>query len=144
MVLLLHRSKFKVIEIPVQMRRRMYGQSSISLAKGLFYVLKVSVCLVAGHDSPAVAKREDRVAVNGREVVFMMPRIILLFFGATVVIVAVRRMRVYRLKERHMLMFILTGLPFFALAIWPAGLGGWRSDCRSIITRCRCFAWRRF
>ena len=44
-VLLLHRSKYKVIEIPVRMRRRMYGRSSISLAHGLFYVLKVSVCL---------------------------------------------------------------------------------------------------
>jgi glycosyltransferase involved in cell wall biosynthesis len=44
-VLLLHRSNFKVIEVPVKMRRRMYGQSSISLAHGLFYVLKVSACL---------------------------------------------------------------------------------------------------
>ena len=44
-VLLLHRSKFKVIEIPVRMRRRMYGKSSISLAHGLYYVLKVSICL---------------------------------------------------------------------------------------------------
>jgi uncharacterized membrane protein YcjF (UPF0283 family) len=52
----------------------------------------------------------------------MMPRIILLCFGATVLILAVRRMRTYRLKERHMLMFILTGLPFLALSIWPAGL----------------------
>jgi small-conductance mechanosensitive channel len=53
----------------------------------------------------------------------MMPRIILLVFGISVLIAAVRRMRKYRLKERHMLMFILTGLPFLALAIWPAGLG---------------------
>ena len=45
-VLLLHRSKFKVLEIPVKMRRRMYGKSSISLAQGLFYVLKVGVCLL--------------------------------------------------------------------------------------------------
>jgi hypothetical protein len=52
----------------------------------------------------------------------MMPRIILLCFGTTVLFVAVRRMRTYRLKERHMLMFILTGLPFLALSIWPAGL----------------------
>jgi len=44
-VLLLHRSKFKVVEIPVRMRRRMYGRSSISLAHGLYYVLKVSICL---------------------------------------------------------------------------------------------------
>jgi glycosyltransferase involved in cell wall biosynthesis len=45
-VLLLHRSKFKVIEVPARMRRRMYGKSSISLAAGLFYVLKVGVCLL--------------------------------------------------------------------------------------------------
>ena len=52
-----------------------------------------------------------------------MLRIILLVFGTSVLIAAVRRMRTYRLKERHMLMFILTGLPFLALAIWPAGMG---------------------
>jgi small-conductance mechanosensitive channel len=57
----------------------------------------------------------------------MMPRIILLCFGVSVLIAAVRRMRTYRLKERHMLMFILTGLPFLALAIWPAGLG-WMAE----------------
>jgi len=45
-VLLLHRSKFKVMEIPARMRRRMYGRSSISLASGLFYVLKVCTCLL--------------------------------------------------------------------------------------------------
>jgi len=43
--LLLHRSRFRVLEIPAKMRRRMYGRSSISLLQGLFYVLKVSVCL---------------------------------------------------------------------------------------------------
>lgn len=47
-VLLLHRSKFKVVEVPARMRRRMYGKSSISLAAGLFYVLKVGVCLLLG------------------------------------------------------------------------------------------------
>lgn len=61
----------------------------------------------------------------------MTPRIILLCFGVTVLIVAVRRMRTYRLKERHMLMFILTGLPFLALSIWPAGLS-WISQRLSI------------
>jgi glycosyltransferase involved in cell wall biosynthesis len=45
-VLLLHRSKFKVIEIPARIRRRMYGKSSIGLTSGIFYVLKVGVCLL--------------------------------------------------------------------------------------------------
>jgi glycosyltransferase involved in cell wall biosynthesis len=43
--LLLHRSKFKVVEVPVRMRRRMYGKSTISLAQGIFYVVKVGACL---------------------------------------------------------------------------------------------------
>jgi hypothetical protein len=32
-------------------------------------------------------------------------------------------MRSYRLKERHMILFTFTGLPFLVLAIWPAGVG---------------------
>lgn len=53
----------------------------------------------------------------------MIARIILICFGTTVLLVAVRRMRSYRLKERHMILFTFTGLPFFVLAIWPAGVG---------------------
>ena len=53
----------------------------------------------------------------------MIPRIILICFGTTVLFVAVLRMRSYRLKERHMILFTFTGLPFLALAIWPAGIG---------------------
>ena len=45
-VLLLHRSKFKVVEVPVRMRRRMYGKSSIGLIRGAYYVVKVGVCLL--------------------------------------------------------------------------------------------------
>ena len=44
-ILLLHRSGFKVAEVPTKMRQRMYGQSSISLLRGIFYVVKVSTCL---------------------------------------------------------------------------------------------------
>lgn len=44
-VLLLHRSGFKVVETAARMRRRMYGKTSIGLAHGLWYVAKVMVCL---------------------------------------------------------------------------------------------------
>jgi small-conductance mechanosensitive channel len=57
------------------------------------------------------------------EVVFMIARFILLGFGVTVLIIAIRRMRAYRLKERHMLIFLFTGLPFLALSIWPTAVG---------------------
>jgi small-conductance mechanosensitive channel len=53
----------------------------------------------------------------------MIARLILVCFGTTVLLVAVRRMRSYRLKERHMLLFTFTGLPFLVLAIWPAAVG---------------------
>jgi hypothetical protein len=53
----------------------------------------------------------------------MIPRLILVIFGVAVLTIAFRRMRGYRLKERYMLLFTFTGLPFFALAIWPAAVG---------------------
>lgn len=45
-ILLLKRAGYRVCEIPVKMRHRRAGRSSISLLKGLFYVLKVTVCLL--------------------------------------------------------------------------------------------------
>jgi hypothetical protein len=45
-VLLLHRSGFRVTEIPVRMRRRRTGESKIPLVRGMFYMIKVSTCLL--------------------------------------------------------------------------------------------------
>lgn len=45
-VLLLRRAGFRVGELGVKMRHRRTGRSSISLWSGLFYVLKVTVCLL--------------------------------------------------------------------------------------------------
>ncbi len=45
-ILLLQRGGFVIREIPVSMRRRRNGRSSIPFLKGLFYVAKVSVALV--------------------------------------------------------------------------------------------------
>jgi len=45
-VLLLKRAGYRIAEIPVKMRHRRTGRSSISLMRGVFYMIKVSVCLV--------------------------------------------------------------------------------------------------
>lgn len=45
-ILLLHREGYRISELPVKMRHRRTGRSSISLTRGLFYVVKVSVCLL--------------------------------------------------------------------------------------------------
>ena len=63
----------------------------------------------------------------------MLPRIILLIFGASVLTLAFRRLRAYRLKERHMLLFVLTGLPFFVLGdLAPTASAGSLEFSRSI------------
>jgi glycosyltransferase involved in cell wall biosynthesis len=45
-ILLLHRAGFRITELGVRMRQRRAGMTSIPLARGLFYVLKVSLALV--------------------------------------------------------------------------------------------------
>jgi hypothetical protein len=48
--------------------------------------------------------------------------VILLTFGATLLWLAVRRLRQFKLKERYTLLFLLLGLPFLILAVWPRGI----------------------
>ncbi len=45
-ILLLHRAGFRIREIPVTMRQRRGGRSSIAGISGLFYVVKVATCLM--------------------------------------------------------------------------------------------------
>lgn len=45
-ILLLHRAGYRIGEIPVRMRQRREGQSSIGLVRGVFYVIKVMTCLL--------------------------------------------------------------------------------------------------
>ena len=45
-ILLLRRAGFQIGELGVRMRHRRTGRSSISLLNGVFYVLKVTVCLL--------------------------------------------------------------------------------------------------
>ena len=45
-ILLLHRAGFRIAEVPVDMRERTAGQTSIPFIKGVFYILKVTVALL--------------------------------------------------------------------------------------------------
>jgi hypothetical protein len=53
----------------------------------------------------------------------MLKSLILLLLGGGLLLLAVLRLRRYRLKERYTLIFLLLGLPFFALAAWPNAVG---------------------
>ena len=45
--------------------------------------------------------------------------LILVAFGGSLLLLAVRRLRQYKLKERYALLFLGAGLPFVILALWP-------------------------
>jgi hypothetical protein len=48
--------------------------------------------------------------------------LILVIFGGTLLVLAARRLRQFKLKERYTLLFMLLGLPFLVLAVWPQAL----------------------
>jgi hypothetical protein len=52
----------------------------------------------------------------------MIRSLILVIFGGTLLILAVRRLKQFKLKERYTLLFLLLGLPFLVLAVWPRGV----------------------
>lgn len=53
----------------------------------------------------------------------MLLKLILLAIGASLLLLAIRRLNQYKLKERYTLVFVFIGLPFLALAVWPNALG---------------------
>jgi hypothetical protein len=53
----------------------------------------------------------------------LFQNLFLLTFGGLLLLLAIRRLRTYRLKERYALLFLLIGLPFVGLAFWPDGVG---------------------
>jgi len=53
----------------------------------------------------------------------MIRNVILLMFAATLVLMTLRSLRRHRLKERYVILFLLTSLPFTILAVWPGLLG---------------------
>jgi len=53
----------------------------------------------------------------------MFLKLILLTIGASLLLLAVRRLSRYRLKERYTLVFVFIGTPFLALALWPDAIG---------------------
>jgi hypothetical protein len=49
--------------------------------------------------------------------------VFLVTFGGSLLLLAVLRLRAYKLKERYALLFLLIGLPFMLLAFWPDVVG---------------------
>ena len=52
----------------------------------------------------------------------MFKTLIPLVFGLSLLLLAVRRLRQYRLKERYTLLFFFIAAPIMGLALWPDGV----------------------
>ena len=52
----------------------------------------------------------------------MIRTIILFGFAVLLIALTLRSLRAQRLKERYVLLFLLTGLPFMVLTFWPNGI----------------------
>jgi glycosyltransferase involved in cell wall biosynthesis len=62
-ILLLHRAGYSIQELSVRMRHRRHGQSSIGLLAGVFYVMKVTACLML--DTIRAPWPHEKVGVAG-------------------------------------------------------------------------------
>ncbi len=57
--------------------------------------------------------------------------VFLIVFGGLMLVMAIRRMRTYRLRERYALAFAALALPFIGLAFWPDAIG-WMAETLNI------------
>jgi len=55
-------------------------------------------------------------------------------FGGVLLLLAIRRLHQFRLRERYAVLFLMIGLPFLLLAWWPLGIQ-WISDQLRIDSR---------
>jgi hypothetical protein len=53
----------------------------------------------------------------------LLRSLILIAFGGLILLLTVRRLSQYKLKERYALIFLFTGLPFLILAFLPDAMG---------------------
>ena len=52
----------------------------------------------------------------------MFRSLVLLIFGGSLLLLAVRRLHQFKLRERYAVLFLLIGLPFVGLAVWPRAI----------------------
>ena len=59
--LLVLRSRLRLVEVPVEMREREHGRSSITLVRSIYYVLKVTLALLVAMGRRATLPSEETV-----------------------------------------------------------------------------------
>jgi uncharacterized membrane protein len=78
---------------------------------------------IRGYVGKSAQIREKRDPLDLWSYSMYMRRLILLVFGFSVLLLALQRLRAYKLKERYTLLFFCAGAPFLGLAAWPGAIG---------------------
>ena len=119
---MVHKHKLRMIEVPVQMRERSAGRSSIGALASVYYMVKVMLALFVGLFRKNVTPLEEVDDDPARRLRRRRDRLGLL------ILVVLELIRSRRLRERYALLWLLTGVVLLALSLWRSGLNtiaGW-------------------
>ena len=119
-ILMVHANRLSLTEVPVRMFVREIGRSSITKPRSFYYMVKVSLALIAGLLRRRVVDREwrvgprlERALMNGSRV-----QIVSIAFAVVVLFGVFELVRQRRLRERYALVWMGAALVLLILAIW--------------------------
>ena len=110
-VIIAHRAGLRIVEVPVQMRERQGGRSSITPLRSAYYMLKV-----------LMAVAHAAVAASGQAAGGALTRLtfVSLVVATALLLLVLELVRRRRLQERYSVLWLATGLTLFVLAAWPS------------------------
>ena len=109
------RHGIRVREVPVTMRAREHGRSSIGALGSVYYMIKVLLALFVDLFRRDAARLEDDMTP-------LRPRSPPPLVSVLLLLVVFELIRSRRLRERYALLWLATGLVLLALSAWRGGL----------------------
>ena len=116
------RHRLRLLEVPVEMRERGGGRSSITALRSIYYMVKVLLAIFVG------LFRRDVVPQGGIRMTPLAVSIAGAIASFMLVLVVLELIRSRRLRERYALLWLVTGIALTVLSAWRDGLNtiaGW-------------------
>ena len=114
-LVLLVRHRLRLVEVPIAMRPRAAGRSSIRTLSSAYYMVKVLLALFVGSFRRYVVPLEEQMTPLKISIAASIASIVLL-------LVVFELIRSRRLRERYALLWLLTGVVLLVLSAWRGGL----------------------
>ena len=109
--------RLRLVEVPVSMREREHGTSSITFLRSIYYALKVTLALLV-----AMGRRYAVPAEEGPAVTPVRISIAAAIASLLLILIVLELIRGRRLKERYALLWLATGVVLLVLSAWRGGL----------------------